>query len=467
MPVVAPTSSKPRRPRSAAKPVDPARAWAPYEPSSRRPWDLAGAAHLLRRAGFGPKWDELQRALAAGPQRAVDAIVRPKADVDSFNREYDHNEAAVARSGSAEPLRAWWLRRMIDTPHPLLEKITLFWHDFFAASGAKVSRGSTMQQHVQLLRAKAFGSFPKLLSAVANDPAILITLGADTNRKASTNDQFARQLLDRYTVGPGNYSAADVREAARALTGLSVRRFHTSYVDRNHDGGTKTVLGNTGKLTHEDLIRITARHPDTARNIVKRLYRWFISEADEPNNALIAPLAESFAKDFDIAQLVSTMLRSNLFFSPSAYRLRIKRPVEFALSIVRGLEGNVATLALAEHLADLGENLFYPPTTSGWAGGRHWVNRATLIGRANLATALAAGSGEYGGRLDPATTARRHGHADATGAQQFLLDLFIQPDKADGLADTLRKNAPANGDMSHRLRQFADMVVTLPEFQLA
>ena len=467
MPVVAPTQSEPRRPRSAAKPADPAWAWTPYEPSDRRPWNLAGAAHLLRRAGFGPTWDELQRALAAGPQPAVDALIKPKADVDSFNREYDHNEAVVARSGSAEPLRAWWLRRMIDTPHPLLEKMTLFWHDFFAASGAKVTRGSIMQQHVQLLRAKALGKFPTLLRAIAGDPAMLISLGAETNRKVTPNEQFARQLLDRYTVGPGNYSAADVREAARALTGWGVRRFRTCYVDRDHDGGTKTVLGNTGKLTDEDLIRITARHPDTARNIVKRLYRWFISEADEPNNALIAPLAESFGKDFNVAQLVSTMLRSNLFFSPAAYRSRIKRPVEFALSIVRGLEGNVATLPLAEHLADLGENLFYPPTASGWAGGRHWVNRATLIGRANLATALAAGSGAYGGKLDPAATARRHGCSDATSAQRFLVDLFIQPDKDDGLADTLRKHAPADGDLSHRLRQFADMVVTLPEFQLA
>ena len=155
MPVVAPTSSKPRRTRSAVKPADPAWAWAPYEPSSRRPWNLADAAHLLRRAGFGHTWDELQRALAAGPQNAVDAIVKPKADVDSFNREYGHNEAAVARSGSAEPLRAWWLRRMIDTPHPLLEKMTLFWHDFFAASGAKVSHSSIMHQHMQLLRTKA------------------------------------------------------------------------------------------------------------------------------------------------------------------------------------------------------------------------------------------------------------------------------------------------------------------------
>jgi len=356
---------------------------------------------------------------------------------------------------------------MIDTPHPLLEKMTLFWHDFFAASGAKVSRGSIMQQHVQLLRTKALGKFPTLLSAVAGDPAVLISLGAQTNRKANPNEQFARQLLDRYTVGPGNYSSADVREATRALTGWGVRRFRTCYVERNHDGGTKTVLGNTGKLTNADVIRITARHPDTARNIVKRLYRWFISEAGEPNDALIAPLVESFKKDFDVAQLVSTMLRSNLFFSPRAYRQRIKRPVEFAISIVRGLEGNVATLPLAEHLSDLGENLFYPPTTSGWAGGRHWINRATLIGRANLATALAAGSGAYGGKLDPAVTARRHGCSDATSAQRFLVDLFIQPDKADRIAGILRRHAPSDGDLSHRLRQFADMVVTLPEFQLA
>ena len=461
------TSSKPRRPVSAEDLSDPDRAWAPYEPSPKRPWNLRGAAHLLRRAGFGPSWGELKRALSDGPQRTVDRLLRPDADVASFNRAHDNDEVVAAGSGSAEPLRAWWLRRMIETPHPLLEKMTLFWHDFFATSAARVPRGSLMSQHVQLLRAGALGDFQTLLGGVAHDRATLLSLGAAANRKASPDEHFARQLLERYTVGPGNYSPKDVREAARALTGWVVLRSRLRYFARDHDDGAKTVLGHTGKLTDEDVVRITARHPATARTVVRRLYRWLVSEADEPNDGLVTPLAESFARDLDVARLAETMLRSNLFFSPAAYRRRVRRPVEFALAIVRGLDGSAATTPLAGHLADLGENLLYPPTLSGWAGGRHWINRATLIGRTNLATALLSGSGPYGGKLDPGAVARRHGHGDARGAERFLADLFLQPDPADGIVEELGKQVPAEGDLSHRLRQFTDLLVTLPEFHLA
>ena len=467
MPVISSTSSNPARPVPAMGRGDPKRAWAAYEPAPERPWNLARAAHLLRRAGFGATWDELQRALKAGPQRTVDGLLQPAADVAAFNRTFDHNEAAVSASGSAEPLRAWWLRRMIETPQPLLEKMTLFWHDYFATSAAQVPRGAAMRQHVQLLRANALGQFPTLLRAVCRDPATLLSLGAGANRKARPNEQLARQLLDRYTVGPGNYSPEDVRQAARALTGWVVLRSQLRYFPRDHDDGTKTVLGHTGEFTDADVVSITAQHPATARTVVRRLYRWFVSETDAPDDALLTPLANAFARNFDVARLVGTILKSNLFYSPAAYQRRIKRPVEFALALVRGLEGSIATIPLAGHLADLGENLFYPPTSGGWEAGRHWINRATLIRRTNLATALLAPAGPYDGRLDPAATAQRHGYADPGAAEKFLLDLFLQPQPGAGIAEQLRKLAPRQGDRPHHLRQFADMVVTLPEFHLA
>ena len=466
MPVSTKTAAAPRRAALTTALSDPKRAWAPYEPSARQPWDLPRAAHLLRRSGFGPTWEQLQQALTAGPPRTVDALLQPIGDIAGFNRTYDAREAAIVGSGGAEPLRAWWLRRMIETPHALLEKMTLFWHDYFAANGALVPSGKLMHRHMQLLRTNALGRFPTLLAAIARDPATLLSVGAAANRKTRPDEHLARQLLDRYTVGPGNYSAKDVREAARAGTGWVVLRSRLRFFERDHDTGAKTVLGQTGKFTDEDVVRIAAGHPATARNVVRRLYRWFVSEMEDPTDALIAPLAEAFARDFDLAKVVATILRSNLFFSPVAYHQRVKRPVEFALGIVRGLEGTVATNPLADDLADLGENLLYPPTTGGWTGGRHWINRTTVIGRANLATALLAGSGTYDGRLDPAAVARKHGHSDAA-ARQFLTDLFLQPDPATALAKQLQQQAPTEGNPSHRLRQFADLVVTLPEFNLA
>ena len=461
------TPSRPGPAAGAKRDVNADRAWAPYEGSARRPWNLARAAHLHRRAGFGATWGELRQALGAGPQRTVDRLLRPEADVASFNRTYDSYEKAVASSSSAESLRAWWLRRMIRTPHPLLEKLTLFWHDFFAASAARVPGASLMQRHVGLLRAGALGHFPTLMARIARDPAMLLSLGAEANRKARPNDHFARQLLHRYTVGPGSCSDRDVREAARAMTGWFVLRGRLRYFAREHDDGPKTILGKTGTFNAEDVVSIAAGHPATARHVVRRLYRWFISEADEPDDTLLAPLIRSFAGDFDVARLVAAMLRSNLFFSPKALRRRIKRPVEFAVGIVRGLEATVGTTRLAEDLAALGENLYFPPTASGWEGGRYWLNHATLIGRSNLAASLLAASGPYEGKLDPAAVARRHGHADAQAAGRFLANLFLQPEATDGTCQRLWKGVPPGGGLPDRLRTFARRAVTQPEFHLA
>jgi len=446
---------------------DPDWAWAPYEPSDERPWDLPRAGHLFRRAGFGATWNELKQALDDGPQRTVDRLLRPNKDVDSFNRTYDEYDAAVAGSGSAEPLRAWWLQRMAHTPHPLLEKMTLFWHDYFAASAARVPSAALMLKHVQLLRSNALGRFPALLEGVSRDPAVLLALGADANRKAMLNESLARQFFDRFTLGPGNYSDEDVQEAARAFSGWFVLRLQLRYFEREHDEGAKRVLGRKGNFTDKDVVRIALEQPATARLVVRRLYRWLISETDEPTDALVAPLADSFANGYDVARLVERMLRSNLLFSAAAYRRRVKRPVEFALGIVRGLEGNVATTRLAGDLASLGENLYYPPTVKGWAGGQHWLNSATLVRRSNLALGLVAGSGPYGGKLDPTALAKKHGHADVESAGRFLVDLFLQGDLDAEVRATLRNTAPAGGNLTRRLRERTHLILTLPEFQLA
>jgi len=163
------------------------------------------------------------------------------------------------------------------------------------------------------------------------------------------------------------------------------------------------------------------------------------------------------------------MLRSNLFFSPAAYRRRIKGPVEFALGVVKGLEGAVSTTQLGQDLAALGQNLYHPPTVKGWPGGRHWINRSTLIGRSNLALALLSGSKEpYGDKLNPLPVATRYGYSTPESAGRFLLDLLLQGDLEADVRETLLESlSPAAADPSQRLRRFAHTVVTLPEFQLA
>jgi len=462
--------SKKAHPAIAEKLTDPVWAWREYQTDAQRPWNLAQAGHLYRRAAFGATWDQLQQALSDGPQRTIDKLMRPQADIGAFNSAYDEYESSG--TGSAEGLRAWWLRRMILTPHPLLEKMTLFWHSHFATNSAKVKNARLMRQYVQLLRSHSLNSFQSLLKGISRDPAVLIYLGAETNRKALPNENFARPLMEVFTLGSGHYTEKDVQEAAKAFTGLFVLRGRLRYIPREHDGNLKHILGQKGDFTDDDVLRIVLEQPATAWTLVRKLYCWLICETDEPNAKLIAPLAKSFAKDYDILKLVETMLRSNLFFSPAAYRRRIKCPVEFALGIVKPLEGVISTTQLAQDLAGIGQNLYYPPTVKGWTGGRHWINSATMVERHNLALALLQGSGPYGNKLNPWAVAKKHGCSTSESAAGFLLDLFLQGDLEPDIRGALLKTAVAPADASDTIpadtvRRFAHAVVTLPEFNLA
>ena len=443
--------------------TDPRRAWAIYEPDADHPWNLARAGHLYRRAAFGASWDQLQQALSDGPQQTIDKLLRPKGDIAEFNRTYDDYEAAT---GSVDQLRAWWLRRMILTPHPLQEKMTLFWHSHFATNAEKVKNARLMREHVGHLRCQALGSFCSLLEGISRDPAIILWLGAEASRKTRPNENLARAIMENFTLGPENCTESDIREASRAFTGWFVLRSRLRYIGREHDDGIKQILGQRGRFSSEDVLRIILDQPATSRRLVRKLYRWLISETEQPSEVLIRPLAESFAKDYDVSKLVEKMLRSNLFFSSSAYRRRIKCPVEFALGIVKALEAMVSTTQLADDLADLGQNLCHPPTVNGWAGGKHWIDSAAIIGRDNLAWAMLRGSDPYGNKLKPFTIARKYGHTAVESVARFMLDLFIQSDTKPGVYENLTRTVQ-DGNPDKRIRSLAHAAITLAEFHLA
>lgn len=327
-----------------------------------------------------------------------------------------------------------------------------------------------MQQHIALLRTGALNSFAALLESISHDPAVLLWLGADANRKARPSENFARPMMEVFTLGPGQCTQTDIQEAARAFTGWFVFGGKLRFIPREHDAGTKRFLGREGNFTSEEVVRIVLEQRATPERLVRGLYRWLICETEDPDVSLVAPMAESFAKDYDVLKLAETMLRSNLFFSPAAYRRRIKCPVEFALGIVKGLEGTVSTTQLAQDLAGLGQNLYYPPTFKGWTGGRHWINSATMIGRHNVAAALLQGSGPYADKLNPWAVAQKHGCSTPEAGVRFLLDLLLQndlePDVRDTLMNTARTAAGAGGPEGD-MRRFAHAVVTLGEFHLA
>ena len=418
------------------------------------------AAHLYRRAAFGANWGELQQALADGPELAVSKLLRPKPEAAAFNRAYDAYEEAAAASGSSVP--PWWLRRLLETPHPALEQMTLFWHNHFAITNARVNHPAMMCRYLHLLRRNALGRFDALLESVLNEPAVLVCLGARANRKARPSLDFARALMEQFTLGPGRFSEHDVQGAARALTGWFVSQDETHYLPREHDSGAKTLLGRQGDFGRQDLLRLLLEQPATAQLLVRKLHRWFVSETASPSDSLVAPLAADFAKDFDITRLLETMLRSNLFIS--GCRQKIKSPVQFAVGLVRGLEGTVGTVRLASDLGDLGQDLFQPPTLKGWAGGQCWINRFTLPGRARLAQELLASSGPYGGKLDPAATASKYGQSAPEAASRFLVQLLFPGDLPEETRQALL--AGQLGGLSDPLRRFGGLLAALPECQL-
>ena len=428
-------------------------AWAPYQPSAERPWTLRMAAHLYRRAGFGANWGQLQKALADGPEKSIDRLVRPEADVDTFNLTCDEYDRSVGRSESADELRAWWLRRMILTPFPLLEKMTLFWHSHFAVNNTVVKNAAFMQQYAHGLRTQALGSFASLCEGICHDPAMLISIDAIENRKSRPNETLARALITHFTVGPDWATEQDIRQAARAFTGNFVRRGRFLQIEREHDTGPKQLFGQTGRFRDTDVIRVLLGQRATSEYIVRKLYAWLMNEVQPPTPSLMAPLTRSFAKDYNISALVETMLRSNLFFSESCYHQRIKCPVEYALGIVMGLEGMVSTTHLAKELAEQGQNLYHPPTLKGWPGQKAWINEATLIQRANLANALLGKDGPYKGKLKPHTILAKYDRKTEQSETQFLADLFLQ--------DTMPPRA------SEAIEQTVYLIVTRPEFHLA
>lgn len=444
-------------------------AWGEYQPSDEHPWTLELAGHLLRRATFGFNWQQLQATLNRGPRESVERLLRPGGDAEAFEHSMSEDEGSVAVSSGIETLRAWWLRRMLLTPHPLKEKMTLFWHSHFGVGNSRVDDSQLMWRHIQTLREHSLGSYRTLLEAAAHDPAVLLSVGAQQSRKSQPNEQFIEQLLQQYSVGAGHYGDEDLREAARAFTGWLVLRGQMRFFDHEHDEGIKQVFGQAGNWEAKDVVRIVLDQPATPQLIARKLYRWFISEVDHPSDQILKPLAEKLAGQYDVAEVVELILRSNLFYSKRAYRQRIKRPVEYGLGVAIALEGQVPTLPLAAACARLGEDLYNPPTVRGWLGGTRWINAATMVERERLAAEmLETGKSPYGGRLKAAEIAQQHGCRSVDEAVEMLLQLYLQDDLSVETRAALVDAAPSGSVATSAdwLQKCTYRIVTSPQFQL-
>jgi hypothetical protein len=461
--------------------LDPQVAWQPYRPSPDAPWNIERVGHLYRRATFGATAAELDRGLTDGPAKTLERILSGGPGQDEFEKSTANLARSIVNANNGRQLSVWWLYRMLYTPHPLLEKVTLFWHNHFATSNAKVQSARFMHRQYELMRRQALGNFATLLTEMSKDPAMMVWLDTRNSKKGSPNENYARELMELFSLGIGHYTEKDIREAARAFTGWEIKANEAAFNEGNHDPGAKTVLSKSGTFRGEDIVRICLDQPATAPFIVGKLYRFLISETVPATPELIQPLADQFrSSGSDFGALVRTMLSSQLFFSQAVYRARIKSPVEFALGIVRGLEGHVGTTALAVALEEMGQNLFYPPSVKGWDGGQAWLNGQTFLIRQNLAGALTSTEDpRFGSRADPVALARRAGLSTDDHTLAYFLRLFLQGDVPetsrqrlnDYMARSAHQSVPVfwtdSDAADHRVRTLCYLVLTLPEFQLA
>ncbi len=444
-----------------------------YQPSREAPWDLRRVVHLHRRAGLAATWSEVQRDLKDGPGKSVDRLLEGTSRSQGVPEDFESFSATLAENAD-EPgrLKAWWVYRMLLGPDPLSERMTLLWHNHFATSQEKIRSLGLMRRQNETFRKLNRAPFGKLLAAAVREPALLLWLDAPANDKGHPNENLARELMELFSLGVGHYTEKDVKEAARALTGWTVRENEFREDDLKHDAGEKVILGHKGKWKGGDLVRFVLEQPATANRLAFRLGEQFLGEA--AGKPALAELAGGLRKrDLDVGWAVGTILRSKVFFAAGSLGRRVLGPVEFVVGAARALEmfdPPPSTMLLADWAARLGQDLFSPPNVGGWKGGRHWLSPGTMIGRSNFAAAL------VGGKLfqspqpfDALALAKKHDRAGKLEAVlTFYADLLLggvpSPRWRERMLATLGAGASLDADTARRV---VTLVLASPEAQLA
>lgn len=401
-------------------------------PISSAAFGPAQARHLLLRAGFGASPDQITKLVKAGPQKAVQSLLDPSssqdvvADIDpdvirpqtaeereifiKARRENDEaarsevrrrlNERRAQDRRMLGDLRRWWVELMVQTPAVLRENLVLLWHSHFASRHRNVRDSYLMYQQNQMFREHAAGSFADLARAVVHDPAMLKFLNNDQNNKRKPNENLAREFMELFTLGEGNYSEKDIKQGARALTGYHVDDNDFVFNDRRHDGSKKTVLGKAGKFDGDDFVDVLLDQPACPRYIALKLYRHFVADVSDQldevpgsNKAVIQRIASMLRKNgYQIAPVLKTLFISKHFYDPAIVGKKIKSPAQLVVGTVHALNTPARSLGtLSDGMRAMGQELFDPPSVAGWDGGRSWINTSTLFTRQNLCTYLITG----------------------------------------------------------------------------
>jgi len=360
------------------------------------------ARHLLTRTGFAATQAEIERYAGLTREQAVKKLLAEStrtaltpppswaADSDVFAQrpgvgasEMERKRFQQEETRKGLELRGWWVTEMLSTPSPLTERMTLFWHNHFVSSQQKVKLAELMYRQNVTLRANALGDFGELLHAVARDPAMVVYLDSVQNRKGTPNENFAREVMELFTLGEGQYSEQDIKEAARAFTGWSIDRSTGEFTFRRliHDDGVKTVLGRSGKLDGDQVLDILLAERQTGEFITRKLWREFVSP--NPDDAEVKRIAERFRESrYDIKSALYALLTSDAFYAAENRATLIKSPIDLVVGTLRQFDMRPsATIPFAVAAAAMGQNLFAPPNVRGWRGQDAWINSTTLLAR--------------------------------------------------------------------------------------
>lgn len=393
------------------------------------------ARHLLWRAGFGGTDEQIRTISSWGTEKAVDFIIdyggipfepdsptafdhnimRPRTREENISlqqarRSGDENTLEKFREmrqraqredrGQMREIRRWWLTRMIQTPRPLEEKMTLFWHGHFATSYRNTENSYHMYQQNRMLRGLALGNFRELLAAIIRDPAMLRYLNNNQNRKDAPNENLARELMELFSLGEGNYSERDIKEGARALTGYTFQDDAFYFNKNQHDNGSKRVLGVYGNIDGDGFVNAIVRSPHCAPYICAKLYRFFVAEIptdtrelEGAQKSVVRNMSQTLERSrFEIKPVLRKLFASRHFYDPSVIGNKIKSPIELVVGAVRTLNTPIRNMGVLSQAIDtMGQSLFLPPSVKGWDGGRAWINTSTLFTRQNTLVYMLTG----------------------------------------------------------------------------
>jgi uncharacterized protein (DUF1800 family) len=383
--------------------------------------DVQLMAHLMRRAGFGTTRQKLDELVETGYDKTVeellDAVNHPSRLTDNLIRRYHPEYSGMMGNQSAG---GNWMYRMISTDAPLREKIGLMWHGIFATGYAKLANGKVLHDQIRMFERHGMGSFKTLLIEVSKDPAMIMWLDNSENHNGSVNENYGRELLELFSMGVGNYTEKDVKEAARAFTGWTFGNteymtlksmrdsvwpygrlsFHFEYKEDDHDNGEKEFLGHTGNLNGEDIVDIICKQPATAAFLSRHIYSFFV--ADEPpvpewpykdpvDPAAIEALSKVyFDSDYSITEMLRFLFKSDFFKSEDARYKRVKSPAELMAGVLRLTEEfdrpKIDINPTSLQTSYMGQWLLNPPSVEGWHWGTEWIDSGALVERVNFAS---------------------------------------------------------------------------------